>query len=223
MMLRVMDPPWNSDNGGGGKGANAKYPTSSVEGIAQIVRGSHEWYDDGDALVWMWATQLAVNTQDAFRLAAALHLRICARFTWCKVDLVGTLPDGRLTFAPPARQGLGQWSRVEDEHLFVCRRGDVKVPPTNRRFRNVIYAPRGRHSEKPEAAWRIIESVSAVCAPDVVGIELFSRQRRAGWGAWGHLEWPTITDPIFHGVEDGNLLEFMEHAHINASDTHDDE
>lgn len=59
------------------------------------------------------------------------------------------------------------------------------------RARSVIYAPRGKHSEKPEAAWAVIERASrSSLEGDVRGVEFFARTQRPGWGAWGTLNGP---------------------------------
>lgn len=189
VMLRVLDPNWSANSGGGGKGANEHYDLADCAVIAHGVRCSPEWSDVAPALVWMWATTTAVLEGNAHELARRLHLRICAQFLWVKVDEVGTLADGRPLVAPAARMGQGQWTRCEHEHLLVCRRGDLTLPETPDRMRSVIYAPRSRvHSEKPEAAWRVIERVSAAVAPGVAGVEINARVQRPGWGAWGRLD-----------------------------------
>lgn len=180
--LAVMDPPWNVDTGGGGRGAQNHYRLTTVAGIADAVRASGLWVDDGPALVWMWATSLSLTRGAAFDLMSALGLRPCAGFVWAKVD-AATPP----AFTSPRRPGLGQWSRCEHEHLFLCRRGDVKVPPPADRQRSMIYAPRGRHSEKPEAAWDVIEKTSAGAIGTGLGVEFFARTARPGWVAWGTL------------------------------------
>lgn len=195
--LATCDPPWTVDAGGGGRGAQNHYPLTGVDGIAHVMRTSPPWRDVGPGLLWMWATSSAFVTGNAHLLAHALGFRPCAGFVWAKVDghvatmgndecgipIVGTL------FAPPRRMGLGQWSRCEHEHLLLCRRGDVKVPPPGERRRSVIYALRSKHSGKPEAAWGVIEQVSrASLGPDVVGVEYFARTRRAGWHAFGRLD-----------------------------------
>ena len=208
--LATMDPPWSADAGGGGKGANEHYPLAGVDGIAAAVRLSGLWRDDGPALVWMWATSSALVAGDAHALANRLRLRVCAGFIWAKVDdltrdalavadgVVGhrrdvlgpelvALMGPEVVFAPPARMGLGQWSRCEHEHLLVCRRGDIAVPAASARQRSVIYAPRGVHSAKPEAAWHVIETTSRATVGDVVGVEFFCRTPRTGWTGWGHI------------------------------------
>jgi hypothetical protein len=52
----------------------------------------------------------------------------------------------------------------------------------------MIYAPRGRHSEKPEAAWHVIETVSRSVLPGVIGCEWNARRRRLHWAAYGALD-----------------------------------
>jgi hypothetical protein len=83
----TMDPPWNTDDGGGGKGAN-NHATLGVDEIAQVVRRSQPWSDTGNAVGWMWATSLAFVEGQAHALANLLHMRICSGFVWAKVDEV---------------------------------------------------------------------------------------------------------------------------------------
>jgi N6-adenosine-specific RNA methylase IME4 len=46
----------------------------------------------------------------------------------------------------------------------------------------VVYAPRGRHSEKPAVFYQIIE----LMLPTVPRLEMFGRTQRAGWTVWGN-------------------------------------
>jgi N6-adenosine-specific RNA methylase IME4 len=46
----------------------------------------------------------------------------------------------------------------------------------------VITAPRREHSRKPDEAYEMIERMY----PDLPKIELFARQARLGWAAWGN-------------------------------------
>lgn len=210
--VSVMDPPWGSDAGGGGKGANAHYALEGVDGIALAIRKSGLWRDTGPALCWMWATASALHLGDVHALCGLLHIRPVAGLVWAKIDAV----DAN-TFHPCNRMGLGQWTRCEHEHLLICRRGVLGVPPPAHRHRSMIYAPRLEHSQKPEKAWAIIEDVSAAIAgDDFKGIEFFSRNVRPGWTGWGHLT-DGVTDAVtisrateerlpFKSAELGNLL-----------------
>jgi len=47
---------------------------------------------------------------------------------------------------------------------------------------SVFRERRREHSRKPEASYRIIEAMY----PDLPKIELFARQARPGWQAWGN-------------------------------------
>lgn len=185
-LLAVIDPNWSSDSGGGGRGANEHYALSGIDSIAAEYKRSEPWTDVGPGILWMWATTLAFNTGDAHALARALGFKVCSGFVWAKVD-EHTL-EGAFYFKAPARMGLGQWQRTEHEHLLLCRRGVVSVPPPEARPRSIIYAPRGAHSEKPEAAWHVIEAVSRAALPGVIGIEYNARKRRRGWAAVGRLD-----------------------------------
>jgi hypothetical protein len=165
--LAAIDPNWNTDNGGGGRGAQNHYALSSVDAIAASFRMDPHWDDDRshDALVFMWATRSAVNEGDAAALARMLGLRIASDFVWAKIDEIecercegegeifsefrndrARCPvcsgSGVVGFVPARMMGLGFWSRSEHEKLLVCVRGDVKVPSPEARPRSIIYAPR---------------------------------------------------------------------------------
>jgi N6-adenosine-specific RNA methylase IME4 len=195
--LAVIDPPWNRERGGGGRGAENHYPLSGPDEIARAVVESGAWQANGNALVWVWATSATMMRGDFFEFARALDVRPCAQFVWAKVDVVEAYRDktpwcpSSPMYVAPAKPGLGQWTRCEHEHLVVCRRGDVSVPPPGRRSRSMIYAARSKHSEKPGEAWTVIESTSSHLA--TVGVEFFARRRRRGggvvrWGAWGRVD-----------------------------------
>lgn len=198
----VVDPPWDADQGGGGKGANYKYPLMSVDEIAWTMRRAPPWSDVGDALMFMWATSEAYAQGDAHALVRALGFRPCSNVVWAKIDDLtdvidnmawslnaSILPSGyEQVFAPPKTPGMGQWTMQEHEHLIICRRGDVDVK-LSPRPRSMIYAPRGEHSEKPEKAWtQVIEPIVHAVLPDVRIAEFFARRVRPGTTAWGHLD-----------------------------------
>jgi N6-adenosine-specific RNA methylase IME4 len=58
----------------------------------------------------------------------------------------------------------------------------VPVPAPGEQLPQVVEAPRGRHSEKPEAFAKMIERLF----PRTPKIELFARKARPGWEAWGN-------------------------------------
>jgi len=161
------DPPWDYENDqceaptrGG-----ITYPTMHIDEICSlpVLDIAHE-----NCVLFMWATwpklREAIKVMDAW----GFSYRTCA-FDWIK-----TYKNGQ------SYCGLGHWTRQGTEPCLFGRRGNVK-----RRDKNVyqqIFAPIGKHSEKPpETRERIIR----LCG-DLPKVELFARQRFEGWDAWGN-------------------------------------
>ena len=87
---------------------------------------------------------------------------------WAKMT-----PRGKQTF------GSGYILRNAGEPYLIGTRGAPKTTNSNR---DTIIAVRREHSRKPEEAHR--EAVRLM--PDAQRLDLFSRQRRPGWSAWGN-------------------------------------
>ncbi len=79
------------------------------------------------------------------------------------------------------KRGTGYWFTNWHELLLVGTRGDIPAPAEGDQWASVIEAPRGRHSEKPEIFYRLIEAYF----PSLPKIELNARTRREGWDRWG--------------------------------------
>lgn len=80
---------------------------------------------------------------------------------------------------------MGKWVRKQVEYSLIFTRGkpsrlDAGVRQLLETGDNVIYAPRREHSRKPDDQYDRCERLAA--GPYV---ELFARQRRPGWDAWG--------------------------------------
>lgn len=78
--------------------------------------------------------------------------------------------------------GTGYYIRNEHELLLIGRRGNLPVPEPGTQPSSVIHAPRTEHSEKPVEFYELIETLY----PDLPKIELFARNNREGWKAWGN-------------------------------------
>jgi N6-adenosine-specific RNA methylase IME4 len=118
-----------------------------------------------DAVLYLWAT--ASGLVEALAVMGAWGFESRSSMVWVKPSI-----------------GLGHWVRTRHEHLLIGVRGAMPVPPEEARPDSVIEAPRGRHSEKPERAYEIIEAAYPECANS--RLELFARARRPGWEAWGN-------------------------------------
>jgi N6-adenosine-specific RNA methylase IME4 len=80
------------------------------------------------------------------------------------------------------KPGTGFWNKNRHELLLIGTRGSVPAPAPGEQFDSVIEAPRAAHSTKPFAAHEMIETMF----PSLPRIELFARERFAGWDVWGN-------------------------------------
>lgn len=127
------------------------------------------------AALFLWAT--CPRLPEAIEVMAAwgFHYR-GVHSVWVKTARDGHIINGqgvRPTFSKPTAEFLLVGS--------TCRRGRP-LPLLTEAQAQVVLAPRGRHSEKPSVFRdRIVELLG-----DVARIELFARERVAGWDVWGN-------------------------------------
>ena len=124
-----------------------------------------------DAALILWTTWMHLAL--ALECVTAWGFRYATGMPWLKVA-----KGGQPIFGP------GVWFQHCTELLLVTRRGQPRFggfgnPRPARK--GIIIAPRGEHSQKPEEAAQWIERVGFP-EPQV---ELFARQSRPGWAAWG--------------------------------------
>lgn len=167
----LADPPWNY---------GCKQPTERPRPC--VLRGEHpasatHYYDTmkladikalpvatlaaDDSVLFLWATVPLLP--DAFDVMKAWGWKYKTMLTWHKTN----------------RDCMGYWFRVCTEHLLVGVRGDVKAFRSMER--TLFETPRGKHSQKPDAAYKLIESVTTGKR-----LELFARHKREGWSSWGN-------------------------------------
>jgi N6-adenosine-specific RNA methylase IME4 len=186
----VTDPPW-PENGGGKikRGADRHYKTMPVRDIialhAQLFDGTYAFAENTH--LWVWCTMTYLF--DGRRLLEALGFRYVSNKVWVKAEEFGTFSkEGGAAFIAykPQKPGLGQYHGGQHEHLLLGVRGVLPAlwkdkASGAKRPGSVIYAPRGRHSEKPQAAYEHFENTSP--GPR---LELFYRGApRRGWAVWG--------------------------------------
>jgi N6-adenosine-specific RNA methylase IME4/ParB-like chromosome segregation protein Spo0J len=152
------DPPWPLGNSGSEKAPDNHYPTMSFGEIAALRVPVAE-----HAALFLWVPSSLLVEGLKVMLAWGFEYR--TSLVWVK-----------------DRIGLGQWVRTRHELLLLGRRGAFSVPPEASRPDSVIEAPRGRHSEKPLAAYERIEQMYPRCSK----VELFARRARPGWTSWGN-------------------------------------
>ncbi len=74
------------------------------------------------------------------------------------------------------------WVRYRHELLLIGRKGNHPAPEPELRPESVLEARRGRHSQKPECSYQLIERIY----PEASKLELFARTARPGWAAFGN-------------------------------------
>jgi N6-adenosine-specific RNA methylase IME4 len=170
----TMDPPWMERGGGKIKrGADRHYPLLDYPGIVAAILQSPSWRPADDCHLWCWAT--SNHLPEAIDLVRVLGFRYLACLPWVKTT--GGLD---LTGRPNTRIGLGQYLRYDHELLVFATRGRTQKPP-KAWLGSTIFAPRGQHSAKPEAARRMIEHISPPPR-----LEMFARTPSEGWTVWGN-------------------------------------
>jgi len=186
------DPEWQfevySRDTGLDRSADNHYPTTDT---LEIVTRPVAKIADKDCVLFLWAT--APMLPQALRVMGGWGFEYKSQIIWRK-----------------DRTGTGYWFRNEHEILLVGTRGKVPAPAMGTQWGSVVDAPVGRHSEKPDAFYELIEAYF----PNLPKIELNARRARAGWDAWG-LEAPTQAEasptdaagqPIAHDEETGEVV-----------------
>ena len=156
--LIYADPPWQLGNPDGLNAPENHYPTIALEEICALQVPAAD-----DCLLLLWAVNCL--------LPEALSVIEAWGFTY-KTNLVWVKPS----------IGLGNWLRNRHELLLLATRGRFSLPDPDLRPDSVLEAARGRHSQKPDSVYELIERAW----PQAAKLELFARQARPGWAAWGN-------------------------------------
>ena len=165
--LIMADPPWRfatrSPKGITVKGAGGQYITMTLADICAVQVADMA---GPNCLLWLWATNPMLPL--AFEVMAAWGFEFKTAGHWSK-----RTKHNRQAF------GTGYILRCAGEPFLIGTRGKVK---TSRSVRSVIEGPVREHSRKPDEAYAAAEKLM----PDAYRLDMFSRQRRIGWDAWGN-------------------------------------
>lgn len=186
--LIMADPPWSFQNfsaKGEGKNPKAHYACMPLD---EIVAMPVSALAAQDCLLWMWAVNPMVP--QALRVIDAWGFEVKTFGAWVK-----RTAHGKDAF------GTGYLFRSSSEPIILATRGAPKVTratrstvasydvSANARAGDgwpasviTIEACVREHSRKPAEAFAAAEALM----PDARRIELFSRQPRPGWAAWGN-------------------------------------
>lgn len=164
--LIMADPPWRfshrSSAGVTDKAAGGKYDLMALNDIKAMPV---DVLAAADALLWLWATNPMLR--EAIEVLEAWGFVFKTAGHWTKIT-----KHGKQAF------GTGYILRCAGEPFLIGTRGK---PKTTRSVRSVVIGMQREHSRKPDEAFLAAEQLM----PSAQRIELFSRQARPGWTAWG--------------------------------------
>jgi N6-adenosine-specific RNA methylase IME4 len=155
------DPPWSYGNTQPDYYTEQRdhYPVMAMSDIcAMPVR---EWAED-DAVLFWWVTSPIL--EESVQVIKAWGFKYKASFIWDKVH-----------------HNMGHYNSVRHEFLLVCVRGSCQ-PDVRKLFDSVQSIERTEHSKKPQEFYGIIETIYT----NGDRLEIFSRQQRDGWKAYGN-------------------------------------
>jgi N6-adenosine-specific RNA methylase IME4 len=162
------DPPWTfkvrSDKGKQ-RSAERHYDTSSLEDIKALPVAP---LAAENCVLLLWSTWPELPAALDVVKAWGFEYKTAA-FVWVKEN-----PSGEGIFT-----GMGYWTRANSEFCLLATRGSPKRVAED--VHQVIMAPVGKHSEKPEGVRMRIERL--VLGPY---LELFARKPVDGWTVWGN-------------------------------------
>jgi N6-adenosine-specific RNA methylase IME4/ParB-like chromosome segregation protein Spo0J len=176
------DPPW-AFTGWGPKsnpGGRPPYETGSVEQIKALPVAP---LASDDAVLLLWVTMPHLPAAVEVIEAWGFIYSTCG-FCWVKQNPSG---DGLHT-------GMGYWTRSNAEICLLAKKGSPQRTATD--VHQVVLAPVGEHSAKPEEVRRRIERLFA----GGPYLELYGRKPVDHWTVWGN----EVTRALFSQMVNGD-------------------
>lgn len=163
------DPAWlfaNYSEKGEGRNPNQHYDCMSIEEIEALPVGE---LAAGDCALFLWVTDPLLP--EGLRVMRSWGFRyVTVAFTWAK----------RTKRDEGWHMGTGYYTRANPEMCLLGVTG--RMSRASAAVRQLIVAPLREHSRKPDEVYTGIEQLFG----DQRRVDLFSRQRRAGWDSWGN-------------------------------------
>ena len=153
----LVDPAWDVQQKGKGRGAERHYPLMTLEQIKALPVAD---LAEENAHCWLWVT------------AATIEHGYAVLRNW------GFIPRSIFIWIKP-RMGLGVYLRNCAEYVIMSTKG--KSPILFNAQPNWLFAPLQDHSHKPEEFHKIVER----CSPGPY-LELFARRKTPNWSVWGN-------------------------------------
>lgn len=157
------DPPWKYGNMQHSKDEqettlDTHYPTMEIDELCALPVKE---LSAPNAVLFLWTTSPLL--EKSFEVINAWGFDYKSSMIWDKI-----------------KHNVGYYVSVRHEFLLICTKGSCL--PTSKTLNNSVqHIERTKHSKKPEEFYQIIESMY-----EPPYIELFAREPRNGWSAWGN-------------------------------------
>jgi N6-adenosine-specific RNA methylase IME4 len=161
------DPPWSFATSGEGRSLDNHCGTNAIDEIMKLPVAALA-ADDCALLLWCTGPHIAIGSHIKVIEAWGFRPSTIA-FDWIKQS-----PRG-----DEFRVGMGYWSRSNSEQCFIAIKGSPRRLATD--VHQLVIAPVGEHSEKPDEVRRRIERL----LPGRY-LELYGRKQVEGWSVWGN-------------------------------------
>ena len=176
--VALVDPPWRFSTWsphGRHRCADRHYRCEELEQLKQVVPISELMAPD--SLIFLWVVQ--THLPAALQLLEAWNFEFkTVGFIWIKMPKQWSANKLPLRIRP--KMGMGYYTRANSEQCWIACRGNG-IKRQDKGVDQVLYAPIREHSRKPD---EVIHRIDRLVG-DVPRIELFARQQRPGWEAWG--------------------------------------
>ena len=140
-------------------GAEKHYSTMSIKELCELpIKNMTE----KNAVMFLWTTSPLL--EDTFKVIKAWGFKYKTSFIWDKV-----------------KHNMGHYNSVRHELLLICTKGSC-TPEKRKLYDSVVSIPRTKHSKKPEYFADLIDELY----PSGNRVELFTRDKKQGWHAWGN-------------------------------------
>ena len=179
--LILADPPWHfavRSEKGEGRSAKQHYDVMSLADICALPIAD---ISESDSVCFMWVIDPMIEQGYQVMRAWGFTPKTVG-FYWVKTNRK----------SPGFFTGLGYYTRANPEQCILGTR-EKGLPRKDKGVPRLIVAPRGEHSAKPVDAYERIERLFG----EVSRVELFSRNNRPGWDAFGNQVNNSIALPLF--------------------------
>ena len=152
----VIDPPWAYEREYDPESSRvaSPYPEMQLKEIADIKLPVKD-----DCVLWLWTTHKFLP--ESFELLKRWGFDYKATLVWNKEKI-----------------GMGYWLRMQCEFCLLAVKG--KPVWDNKIERDIINAPRGKHSAKPDLFYEIVDRI---CTGNK--LDYFAREKKEGWSVYG--------------------------------------